>query len=387
MSRTRISTEEMRRLLGETVAAPPRPDPAGRMERSFQSTSTTSPKVWGGVQKAVLVLLVAAALYGLWQWQEGRLILAADPNSQSVEAIVTDPEVSSTNSAALAAEVPASDSVLDASGYVNAVRLATVSSVTTGRLEEVLVREGSRVTTGQLLARLDSKDIQRQVSLAEAQLVSAQSMLKQQQVQRAEAQDQRQRIARLHQQGFASDDELTKADFAVSRLAAAVAVNESEVVVAERRLSIHQQQLLNTNIYAPFDGLVIDRAAEVGEIVSPVSAGGGFTRTGIFTLVDTSSIEAHVKVNESYIGRIQQGQTVTITPRSYPDLKLKGEVSTIMPAAEKETASVKVIVTFLDHDERILPNMSVDLSFNEGEQSGLSTQDLDAALAHGRGAL
>lgn len=387
MSRTRISTEEMRRLLGETVAAPPRPDSAGRMERSFQSTSTTSPKVWGGVQKAVLALLVAAALYGLWQWQEGRLILAADPNSQSVEAMATDPEVSSTNSAVLAAEVPASDSVLDASGYVNAVRLATVSSVTTGRLEEVLVREGSRVTTGQLLARLDSKDIQRQVSLAEAQLVSAQSMLKQQQVQHAEAQDQRQRIARLHQQGFASDDELTKADFAVSRLAAAVAVNESEVVVAERRLSIHQQQLLNTNIYAPFDGLVIDRAAEVGEIVSPVSAGGGFTRTGIFTLVDTSSIEAHVKVNESYIGRIQQGQTVTITPRSYPDLKLKGEVSTIMPAAEKETASVKVIVTFLDHDERILPNMSVDLSFNEGEQSGLSTQDLDAALAHGRGAL
>jgi len=98
-------------------------------------------------------------------------------------------------------------------------------------------------------------------------------------------------------------------------------------------------------------------------------------------------IDAHGKVNESYIGRIQKGQAVTITPRSYPDLTLKGEVSTIMPAAEKETASVKVIVTFLDHDERILPNMSVDLSFNEGEPSGLSTQDLDAALAHGRGAL
>lgn len=387
MSRTRISTEEMRRLLGETVAAPPHPDSTRRMERSFQSTSSSRHSAWGGVQKAALAVLVIAALYGVWQWQEGRLILAAAPNSQSADTVAVETETSNVVSAGLNNEVPASDSVLDASGYVNAVRLATVSSVTTGRLEEVLVREGSRVTTGQLLARLDSKDIQRQVSLAEAQLVSAQSMLKQQQVQHAEAQDQHQRIARLHQQGFASDDELTKADFAVSRLAAAVAVNESEVVVAERRLSIHQQQLLNTNIYAPFDGLVIDRAAEVGEIVSPVSAGGGFTRTGIFTLVDTSSIEAHVKVNESYIGRIQQGQTVTITPRSYPDLKLKGEVSTIMPAAEKETASVKVIVTFLDHDERILPNMSVDLSFNEGEQSGVSAADLDAALAHRKGAL
>jgi RND family efflux transporter MFP subunit len=377
----------MRRLLGETVAAPPHPDSTRRMERSFQSTSSSRHSAWGGVQKAALAVLVIAALYGVWQWQEGRLILAAAPNSQSADTVAVETETSNVVSAGLNNEVPASDSVLDASGYVNAVRLATVSSVTTGRLEEVLVREGSRVTTGQLLARLDSKDIQRQVSLAEAQLVSAQSMLKQQQVQHAEAQDQHQRIARLHQQGFASDDELTKADFAVSRLAAAVAVNESEVVVAERRLSIHQQQLLNTNIYAPFDGLVIDRAAEVGEIVSPVSAGGGFTRTGIFTLVDTSSIEAHVKVNESYIGRIQQGQTVTITPRSYPDLKLKGEVSTIMPAAEKETASVKVIVTFLDHDERILPNMSVDLSFNEGEQSGVSAADLDAALAHRKGAL
>ncbi|MCG8464041.1 MAG: efflux RND transporter periplasmic adaptor subunit [Xanthomonadales bacterium] len=387
MSRTRISTEEMRRLLGETVAAPPHPDSTRRMERSFQSTSPSRHSAWGGVQKAALAVLVIAALYGVWQWQEGRLILAAAPNSQSEDTVAVETETSNVASVGLNNEVPASDSVLDASGYVNAVRLATVSSVTTGRLEEVLVREGSRVTTGQLLARLDSKDIQRQVSLAEAQLVSAQSMLKQQQVQHAEAQDQHQRIARLHQQGFASDDELTKADFAVSRLAAAVAVNESEVVVAERRLSIHQQQLLNTNIYAPFDGLVIDRAAEVGEIVSPVSAGGGFTRTGIFTLVDTSSIEAHVKVNESYIGRIQKGQAVTITPRSYPDLQLKGEVSTIMPAAEKETASVKVIVTFLDHDERILPNMSVDLSFNEGEQSGVSAADLDAALAHRKGAL
>lgn len=389
MSRTRLSPEEMRRLLGETVvdaaslrapaaaANPVRPSAAAAAQTPAPA-SRRNP--WLGWVVALLIGGVGGALV-LNQLQSPT---DADPNGANSQANTspaqsnTAAQAATTGSPAAVSNTQPEGSVLDASGYVNAARVATVSSVTTGRLLEVLVDEGARVKQGQLLARLDSADIERQVALAEAQVQSARTNAEQQKVQLAEAREQLARLEKLFAQSYVSEDELKSAQYSVSRLEVAQTASANEITVTEKRLAIQQQLLANTYIYAPFAGLVVERAAEVGEIVSPVSAGGGFTRTGIFTLLDTSAMEAHAKINESYIKRIQRGQEVIITPRSYPELSLRGEVSTIMPVAERETASVKVIVTFLETDERVLPNMSVDLTFN-----AMNTAPGEAQLAAG----
>jgi RND family efflux transporter MFP subunit len=248
-----------------------------------------------------------------------------------------------------------------------------VSSETTGRLAEVLVEEGSRVRKGQLVARLDSRDAQLQVRLAESQLESARLVAARQKVDASEAREYLVRMRTLHDKKFVSDDQLKTSEYAVKKQEAGESNAANDVVVAERRLAIQRQFLENMNIVAPFDGLVTERAAQVGEIVSPISAGGGFTRTGICTLVDVDSIAAHVRINEKYIGRVRLGQTVTIVPRAYPELRLRGRVETIMPALERETASVEVIVALLDHDSRVLPNMSIDASFDAAEPGPLAS--------------
>ena len=352
--RARPSRDELRRLMTSI------------MERSNEPVSVGSPPSEGIVRKSAMgrkfVMAVAVVTLPVLGYLASNY-LAKDP----IEKEAGVPAVTVTQEALPSNAQGAAGSQLDASGHLTASRRATVSSETTGRLAEVLVEEGSHVRKGQLVARLDSRDAQLQVRLAESQLDSARLLAARQTVDATEAREKLARIRALHEQKFVSDDQVKTSEFAVQKLEAGQVNAANDIIVAERRLAIQRQFLDNMNIVAPFDGLVTERAAQVGEIVSPISAGGGFTRTGICTLVDVESIAAHVRINEKYIGRVRQGQTVTVVPRAYPELRLRGRVATIMPALERETASVEVIVELLDHDSRVLPNMSIDASFDAAE--------------------
>ena len=338
------------------------------MERSNEPVSAGSPSLDGVTRESakgrwLLIAVAVVTLPALGYFASAYVSQNPLEKERSETAVPVVQEASPANAQA------AAGSLLDASGHLTASRRATVSSETTGRLAEVLVEEGSHVRKGQLVARLDSRDAQLQVRLAESQLESARLMAARQKVDAAEAREKLVRIRTLHEQKFVSDDQVKTSEYAVQKLEAGEVNAANDIVVAERRLAIQRQFLDNMNIVAPFDGLVTERAAQVGEIVSPISAGGGFTRTGICTLVDIESIAAHIRINEKYIGRVKQGQSVTVVPRAYPELQLRGRVATIMPALERETASVEVIVELLDHDSRVLPNMSIDVSFDAAEPS------------------
>jgi RND family efflux transporter MFP subunit len=157
--------------------------------------------------------------------------------------------------------------------------------------------------------------------------------------------------------------------------------------VAERGLDVQRRQLDDMRILAPFAGVVIDKAAQPGEMISPVSAGGGFTRTGICTIVDMDSLEVEVDVNESYINRVSAGQPVLATLNSYPDWKIPAEVITIIPSADRNRATVRVRIRLLERDQRILPDMGVKVAFlsdqpppTEREADGQEAEGLVAGL-------
>lgn len=347
-----MDPDELRRLMGSVVG-----DAPTFAEPSAPASGTRTART-GWWLAAVLALALLLLLGYVAATRADAAAAAADV------AGAAPPPAAVATAAASPAPAAAAETALDASGYVTAARRATVSSVITGRLAEVLVAEGAEVREGQLLARLDARDVEQQIRLAEAQLLSAQRLVVQHQVELAAASAKLRRLRGLHERKFASDDELEAAGYAVQSLQAARDSAAGEIEVARRRLAIQQQLLENTRILAPFDGVVTDRSAQVGEIVSPISAGGGFTRTGICTLVDVDSIEVRVRVNEKHIARVRAGQTVAIMPRAYPALRLRGRVATILPAAERETASIEVIVAFIERDRRVLPNMSVDVSFD-----------------------
>lgn len=315
-------------------------------------------------------------------------ILAAAATGYYIAPSASNPaeQLQDAGSSTAQASVPAASAAdgsagLDASGYVVASRQATVSSETTGRLAEILVKEGDRVVKGQALARLDASQLEQQIRLAQAQLDAARSSLAQHEVDIDAATERLSRVRELNAQQFASDDELSAADHAVRRFRAAQDRANSDLIVAQRRVDIQRQLMHNTVIVAPFDGMVTELSAQIGEVVSPSSAGGGFTRTGICTLVDIDSLEARVRVNEKYIRRVRENQSVDILPRAYPELRLRGRVATIMPTAERDTASVEVIVAFIDTDRRVLPNMSVDVAFKQPAEpvSGRSLTSLGEA--------
>lgn len=179
----------------------------------------------------------------------------------------------------------------------------------------------------------------------------------------AHVQRQLERTRVLVGQGYISRQQLETDQARLALLEAQIATSQSQIEVTRQRVRIQRQYLQNTRIVAPFDGLVVEQPAQVGEIVSPVSAGGGFTRTGIATVLDTDSLAVEVNVSEQYIGQVRQGQPVTIRMQAYPDLALKGEVSTVMAAASRDTAAVKVQIALRDHDPRVLPNMGANVSF------------------------
>lgn len=252
---------------------------------------------------------------------------------------------------------------LNASGYVTARREATVSSKVTGKVVEVLVEEGMKVEAGQVLARIDSSNVEKSLLLSEAQAESSRKVQEETRANLEQAERELRRFVQLAASQVASQSELDRADADVKSLKARLVRQQADAAVAEREVALWRQQLEDAIIRAPFAGIVTSKNAQPGEMISPMSAGGGFTRTGICTIVDMSSLEIEVDVNESYINRVQSGQAVEATLDSYPDWRIPTKVIAIIPTADRQKATVKVRVGFEKLDPRILPDMSVKVVF------------------------
>ena len=273
-----------------------------------------------------------------------------------------------TATARATAAAQAGDSVLDATGYVVARRQATVSSKTTGKVLEVLVEEGMTVREGQTLAVLDDAIPRAQLALAEAQLGASTASLEEIRVNIRQAELDRERIDDLAERKFASLADRDRTLLALEGLRARLARAERDVEVAERSVVVQRRLLQNFEIRAPFGGVVIAKAAQPGEMISPVSAGGGFTRTGICTIVDMDSLEVEVDVNEAYINRVYPGQPVTVRLNAY-DEDIPAEVIATIPAADRNKATVRVRIGFARKNARVLPDMGVKVAFLDAKAS------------------
>ena len=226
-------------------------------------------------------------------------------------------------------------SILDASGYVVARRKATVSSKITGKVLEVLIEEGMYVEKGQLLAQLDDRTFKADLEYAESQLKQAQIAFKS--------------TSALIEGKYASPNELE--------------TREAIMEGAQALVNLSKQRVDDMKILAPFSGVVVYKAAQPGEMISPISAGGGFTATGICTIVDMDSLEIEVDVNEAFINRVESGQTVVANLNAYPKWDIPSEVIAIIPTADRNKATVRVRIRFLEKDERVLPDMGIRVSF------------------------
>lgn len=264
-----------------------------------------------------------------------------------------------------ARQASSAGSVLDASGYVTARRQATVSAKITGKVTEVLIEEGMRVKEGAVLARLDDTEAQSQLALAQAQLTAARSQLAEIRAQLIQVERDYTRQQALFNRQLISAQALDAALAQRDMLRARLASTEEQIRVAQESVVVAQVQLDNTVVRAPFSGVVVAKAAQPGEIISPMSAGGGFTRTGIGTIVDMDSLEIQVDVNEAFINRVQPEQPVEATLHAYPEWKIPGEVIAIIPTADRSKATVKVRVAIKQKDPRIVPDMGVRVAFLE----------------------
>ena len=261
-----------------------------------------------------------------------------------------------------------SASVLDATGYVVARRMATVSSKITGKVREVLIEEGQHVEAGQVMATLDPIDADAQRDLAAAQLGAARSQAGGVQAQLREAEANAARYGALVKQQLISKAQYDQAIAQRDSLRAQLLTAQRNAQVAGDQLRIAGHGVDNTVVRAPFAGVVIAKAAQPGEIISPLSAGGGFTRTGIGTIVNMDSLEVEVDVGEAFIGRVQPKMPIEATLNAYPDWKIPGEVIAIIPTADRGKATVKVRVALEVNDPRIVPDMGVRVSFLEKAQ-------------------
>lgn len=257
--------------------------------------------------------------------------------------------------------------VLNASGYVTPRQRATVAAKITGQVIEIPVEEGIHVEAGQVLARLDDADARVRLAAAKADFDVATSRINELEVTLAENNRDLIRAQELFEQKVTSKENLDKAQFAVDRTMSQLSRMRQEIQAAQARVHMAQQDLDNCIIRAPFAGIVVSKDAQIGEMVSPISAGGGFTRTGIATIVDMDSLEIEVDVNEALIANIAAGQKVVATLDSYPDWNMTAYVRTLIPTADRQKATVKVRIAFEELDTRILPDMGIRVAFKSRE--------------------
>jgi RND family efflux transporter, MFP subunit len=270
-------------------------------------------------------------------------------------------------------EAPAANgAVLNASGYVVARRLATVSSKVTGRVAEVLFEEGTEVSDGQLLARLDPATVRAEYAVAANGLEAARRNLREIEVRLADARRTLTRTRSLVERKLVAQSVLDTAEAEVGALAARLEAARAEVDVAQAQVGLSRQGLADLEIRAPFAGVVISKDAQPGETVSPMSAGGGYTRTGIATIVDMDSREVEVDVNEAYINRVQPAQKAECVLDAYPDWKIPAHVISIVPTADRQKATVRVRIGLDQLDPRILPDMGIKVSFLEDQAAAVA---------------
>jgi len=265
-------------------------------------------------------------------------------------------------------EADGPQTALNASGYVTPRRRATIAAKITGRVTGVFFDEGTRVKEGQLLSTLDDSDYKRALDSAIADRDAAQAAIADLEVQLRNAEIQLKRAQQLRESGIQTQEALDNALTTADSLRAKIALTKQQVAAAESRIAVAQQAVDNCFIRAPFAGIVVSKDAQVGEMVSPISAGGGFTRTGIATIVDMKSNEIEVDVNESYIARVKEGQLVKATLDAFPDAPYAAKVRTVIPTADRQKATVKVRISFLKLDDKILPDMGVKVAFLEEEK-------------------
>lgn len=322
-------------------ASPPSLD-ALRIDRAPLNNTARPHRRWWIVIS--LLLLVVSA--GFWFFMKSQRLVVQTATATAV----------STSS------MSTSRTLLNASGYVTTRLEATVSSKVTGKVSEILVEEGMKVEKGQILARLDDSNVTAGLRLAQAQLASARLNLAETEPMVTFTQTERDRLATLGSSRAVSRSEVAKADADFLSQAAKLARQKADILVAERQVEDWAQQLDDTIIRAPFAGVVTTKDSQPGEMISPMSS-GGFTRTGICTLVDMASLEIEVDVGESFINRVKAGQPVEATLDAYSDWKIPGKVTAIIPTADRQKATVKVRVSFDKLDPRILPQMGVKVAF------------------------
>ena len=277
--------------------------------------------------------------------------------------ILPEPPTVRTAVARAASQEPVAASVLDASGYVTARRQATVSAKITGKVVEVLIEEGMRVKEGDVLARLDDTEAKAQLALTQAQLTAARSQVAEIRAQLVQAERDYTRQQGLADRQLVSVQALDAALAQRDTFRARLASTEQQIRVAQESVTVAQVQLDNAVVRAPFSGVVVAKAAQPGEMISPLSAGGGFTRTGIGTIVDMDSLEIQVDVNEAFINRVKPDQPVEAMLNAYPEWKIPGEVIAIIPTADRSKATVKVRIAIKQRDPRIVPDMGVRVAF------------------------
>ena len=309
----------------------------------------------------------------------GLLVVAAGLSGGVYALWNQKPVVEVTVAQKSAAGLGGREALLNASGYVTPRRRATIAAKITGRVTGVFFDEGTHVHEGQLLATLDDSDVRKALQAAKADHDASKAAIADYEVQLRNARIQLNRAEQLQKAGVETQEQLDNARTAADSLQAKIALAQSQVISAEARIQQAQQAVDNCTIRAPYTGIVVSKDAQVGEMVSPVSAGGGFTRTGIATIVDMNSNEIEVDVNESYISRVQDGQPVTAVLDAYPDWQIPSRVRTIIPSADRQKATVKVRISFLKLDPRILPDMGIKVTFLGAEPNKKSSASVAAA--------
>jgi len=273
------------------------------------------------------------------------------------------PSAASAQSTAAPAPKPAAAGQLVASGYVVARRKATIAAETTGKVVEVLIEEGMTVEAGQVLARLDGTLAELDAANTKARVAVAEAALAAVRADLADAERIAARAGNLAKSNVSSDAERTRAEARAAVLRAQTKRSEAELTSARLDADRSRAAADKLSIKAPFAGVVVDKAAQPGEMISPLSAGGGFTRTGICTIVDMESLEIEVDVNEAFINRIKAGQRVAAVLDAYPDAELPAYVVAIVPTANREKATVRVRIGFTARDPRVLPDMAAKVTF------------------------
>jgi RND family efflux transporter MFP subunit len=312
----------------------------------------TPPAVKRALGRNLILATIALGIIG------GIYVWSRRGGAVPVEAVIATPLGGSAGPAA------GGGTAVTANGYVVARTHASVSSKIPGRLVDLNVSEGSYVTKGEIIARLENADYAAQVTQAQAGIATSKAQLIESQADRDQMKREADRLKSIHTNNasLVSQQDVDAADSRAAQAEARVGAAQARIEAADAALRFAQANYENTLVRAPFSGTVLRKDAEVGEVVAP-SVGGGLTRGAVVTMADLSTLEVEVDVNEAYISRVTHGQEARITLDAYPDTAFRGDVRQVVPTADRQRATVQVKVAIKDHDPRILPEMGARVDF------------------------